>query len=189
MSEYLAFNNDPALAEMVRAQVAAHTKADEIIQGAYWENGKGCFIGCIAHSDSALTVRDLTGFPIALTRVAEGIFEGLPNDIAKGFPERIVSAPRIGANLDLVLWKFLHWCVSDTLEKYGTKEVKEGCNKAISMLSDRANGVVVPDAAADAARADDAAAYAAYSAAYAAYAARAARIEQADKLIELLKAA
>ena len=87
----IAFHNDPALAEMVRGQVAAHVAADEIVQGAYWENGKGCFIGCIAHSDSADTVEELTGFPIMLTRIAESIFEGLPAVKAKDFLPRAIN--------------------------------------------------------------------------------------------------
>ena len=78
MTEYLAFHNDPALAELVRGQVAAHAAADEIAQGVYWQNGKGCFIGCIAHSSDPARVEELTGFPVMLTKLAESIFEGLP---------------------------------------------------------------------------------------------------------------
>jgi hypothetical protein len=168
MMKYTAFNNDPALAEMVRAQVNAHTAADEIIQGRYWENGKGCFIGCIAHSDSVNSVQELTGFPIMLTRIAEGIFEGLPNEKAKDFPQAVINAPRIGADLSLVSWKFLHWLIDDVLREHGTDDVRASCAPALKIVSDKANGVEVPADAADAA---DAAADAAYAAARAAYAA------------------
>ena len=27
-----------------------HAEADEIVQGQYWENGKGCATGCLMHS-------------------------------------------------------------------------------------------------------------------------------------------
>lgn len=171
----IAFKNDPALYEMVRDQVAAHTAADEVIQGRYWENGKGCFIGCIAHSDSVYTVEDMTGFQIMLTRIAECIFEGLPNDVAKGFPKRIIDAPKVGADLSLVSWKFLHWLIDDVLKEYGDNAIRAACAPAIQIVSDKSQGVEVSSDAA------------AYVAAYTSDAAACAR--QADKLIELLKEA
>ena len=214
----IAFHNDPALAAMVRAQVDAHTAADEIVQGRYWENGKGCFIGCLAHSDSIDQVENLTGFLPMLTRIAENIFEGLDNATAKGFPQAVIAAPRVGADLSLVPWQFLHWCVADALRQYADPATQAACAPAVQVLADKVQGqpTVAADAAAYAARAADAAAEAAYAAAYAAaraaraadaaadaadaaadaaYAARAADAvyaaykRQADKLIELLAAA
>ena len=201
----LAFHNDPALAEMIRNQVQAHYDADEIVQGRYWENGKGCFIGCIAHGDSVATVEQLTGWPIMLTRIAENIFEGLPNDKAKDFLPRTMAAPKIGADLSLVSWKFLHWLVDDVLREYGTDDVRIACAPALEIVAAKARGDTVTRAAARAAAdAAAAAAYAAYAAADAAAAAAyaadaaadaaayaaadaAARERQADKLIELLE--
>ena len=197
----LAFNNDPAQAERLRAQVMAHEAADEIIQGTYWEGGKGCFIGCIAHSDDALTAASLLGGDLMLVRIAEGIFEGLSNADAKSFPARVLLAPRVGADLSRVPWQFLHWLVTDTLATYGTNEVRAGCAAAVKVLEDNATGLPVTADAADAAayaaaRVAADAAYAARAAAYAAdaaratdAAARAARTKQADKLVELLAAA
>ena len=139
----IAFHNDPALAEMVRSQVHAHAKADEIVQGKYWENGKGCFIGCIAHSDSVSTVEDLTGFPDMLTRIAEGIFEGLPNEKAKEFPVAILNAVRPGADLSLVSWKFLHWLIDDILKEHGNDAVRAACSPALQIVSDKSKGIEV----------------------------------------------
>lgn len=187
----LAFHNDPALAAMVRAQVDAHTAADEIVQGVYWENGKGCFIGCLAHSSSADKVQELTGFPPMLTRVAESIFEGLDNAAAKDFPQAVIAAPLVGADLSLVPWQFLHWCVTDALHQYADPATQAACAPAVQVLSDKARGVPVAADAADAAyAAARAAADAARAAARAAaYAADAICERQAAKLIELLAAA
>jgi len=202
----IAFHNDPALAEQVRAQVDAHTAADEIVQGKYWGHGKGCFIGCLAHSDDTAKVEALTGFPLMLTRIAESIFEGLDNATAKGFPQRVIAAPRVGADLSLVPWQFLHWCVGDALDRHADDATSTACAAALQVLADKAQGLSVPrdatadaadaaDAAADAADAARAAADAAADAAYAAYAADAADAadaaysRQADKLVELLAAA
>ena len=210
-----AFHNDPQLAVAVRDQVAAHTAADEIIQGKYWENGKGCFIGCIAHGSSPTVVEQMTGFPIMLTKIAESIFEGLPNDVAKGFPKRVIEAANVGADLSLVSWKFLHWLIDDVLTEFADNKTRAACSPALDIVAAKSRGEEISSDAADAA-ADAAAAYAARAAAYAAraaayaaraaaayaaraaayaaaYAARAAdaaaRIRQADKLVELLGAA
>lgn len=206
----IAFHNDTALAARVRAQIDAHTAADEIVQGRYWENGKGCFIGCIAHSDDTSAVEALTGFPIMLQRIAESIFEGLPNDVAKGFPQRVINAPKPGADISLVAWKFLHIVAKEALDTHGTEEVRAGCAAAVAVLADKAHGKPVSSAAARAAAyaanaaaraAARAAAYAAYAAGSAAadaadvaadaaaratYAADAARMKQADLLVKLL---
>src|SRR5215217_624108 len=147
----LALHNDAELAERGRGQVTAHTAHDEIVQGTYWENGKGCFIGCIGHDSSAETVQTLTGFPLMLTKIAENIFEGLPNDVAKGFPQRVMMAPAVGADLSLVAWKFLDWCVRDALDKFGTSETRAGCAAALAVLDDKAHGRTVGQDAADAA--------------------------------------
>lgn len=165
----LAFHDNPALAAMVRAQVDAHTAADEIVQGNYWENGKGCFIGCLAHSDSADKVQELTGFPIMLTRIAENIFEGLDNAAAKGFPQAVIAAPPVGADLSLVPWQFLHWCVTDALRQHADPATQAACAPAVQLLADKAQGLPVTAYAADAAyAAARAAAYAADAAADAA---------------------
>ena len=167
----LAFHNNPDLAAIIRAQVDAHTAADEIVQGRYWENGKGCFIGCLAHGADIGRVQELTGFPFMLTRIAENIFEWLDNETAKGFPQAVIAAPFVGADLSLVSWQFLHWCVSDALHQYADAATQAACAPAVQVLADKARGVpVTADGAARAANAAYATAYAAH-AAHAAYAA------------------
>lgn len=208
----LAFNNDQTQADRLRAQVLAHEAADEIVQGTYWQNGKGCFIGCITHSDDALEAASLLGGDLMLIRIAERIFENLPNADAKTFPARVLLAPRVGADLSLVPWQFLHWLVTDALT-LADKATREACQPAVEVLAAKAAGSTVAaraaraaayaaDATARAARAAAratraacaaraAAAYAAYAAAYAAAAdaADAADVRQAHKLVELLAAA
>ena len=189
----LAFNNDQAQADKLRAQVLAHEAADEIVQGTYWQNGKGCFIGCIAHSDDAPLAASLLGGDLMLVRIAERIFEGLPNAEAKAFPARVLLAPRVGADLSLVPWEFLHWVVTDALA-LADPATQAACQPAVQVLAAKAKGEpLAADAAAYAAAyaAADAAADAARAAADAARAAArtAAYARQADKLVELLGAA
>jgi hypothetical protein len=62
--------------DTLRAEVAAHIAADAVVQGRYWEDGKGCFIGCLAHSRDATVLGDRFGLPLPLVRICEGIFRG-----------------------------------------------------------------------------------------------------------------
>ena len=45
----LAWHGDAALKKSTVATMAAHRKADTLVQGIYWENGKGCAVGCLVH--------------------------------------------------------------------------------------------------------------------------------------------
>lgn len=44
-----AFHNDKKIKAKYLARVKAHIKAGEVIKGKYWENGKGCAVGCTIH--------------------------------------------------------------------------------------------------------------------------------------------
>ena len=209
-----AWLNDPELKARIVAQVQAHYDADEIVQGKYWEGGKGCAVGCILHDRDGGHSRfpGEFGIPGELARLVDSVFEGLSKAHAKELPLRFVTAIPVGADLSMVIPRFLVWLLMDPthgvirLAGYGAPAVQR-----VADLYGRAiNGGNVTreewDAAGDAAgaamdaRDAGAAAWAAARAASdaardawaaraagAAGAARAARAAQADKLIALLQ--
>jgi hypothetical protein len=222
----LAFHGQSELKTQVLALLAEHREADRLVKGHYWECGKGCAVGCtlesirrirgdaeIAHGDHS-AYEEYLGVPRALARLEDGLFENLPNGTAQGWPERFTSAIRPGADLSMVVPKFLHWLLSDP-EGGVQRAVKDrpkqkaAINAVAALYARWIEQGTKPSVTEwrEARRAADAAAayaaYAAYAAdAYAAYAAAAAadaadaaaarsceRIRQADKLIELLEAA
>jgi len=71
-----------------------HRKADEIVQGIYWEDGKGCAVGCLAHANESAheALEEQTGIPEWLIRLADTIFEGLEVGEYQKWPERFVTA-------------------------------------------------------------------------------------------------
>ena len=81
-----AFHSDPALKEQILTQLQAHYDADEIIKGVYWENGKGCAVGCTIHSRHHKNYETKLGIPEVLAYLEDNIFEWLPNDGAKEWP-------------------------------------------------------------------------------------------------------
>jgi hypothetical protein len=109
----IAYHNDPAEKAAILAQLQAHRDADELVKGKYWQNGKGCAVGCTIHGSDHMLYESLFGIPVMLARLEDRIFEGLPNDRAKEWPIQFMSAIRPGADLSLVGWKFLHWLMTD----------------------------------------------------------------------------
>ena len=71
-----------------------HRKADEIVQGLYWEDGKGCCVGCLAHvnENAHEELEKQTGVPIWLSKVADTLHEGMEEKDSKNWPERFIAA-------------------------------------------------------------------------------------------------
>lgn len=92
----------------LQAEVAHHVHADSIIQGHYWKGGKGCFIGCLSHSDDPTIAVERFGLTLPIMRIAENIFEGLPANEATAFFAAFPAAVgRDGKDLSRVHWQFL----------------------------------------------------------------------------------
>ena len=71
-----------------------HRKADEIIKGLYWKDGKGCCVGCLAHANDEAheALEKQTGIPEWLSWLADSLFEGLDDGEYQTFPERFITA-------------------------------------------------------------------------------------------------
>ncbi len=96
--------------DQLRRVVAEHIAADAVVQGDYWDRNeeRGCFIGCLAHSNDPSVPERTYGLPVMVQRIAEGIFEALPPDEARQFfaalPEAVACD---GKDLSRVGWQFL----------------------------------------------------------------------------------
>ena len=165
-----AFYNDPKIKEKYVKRVKEHQKLDEIIQGDYWENGKGCAVGCTIHGDSHQAYEDELNISISIARLEDGIFEGLPAKEARLFPLRFIEAISEGADLSLVIYKFNHWLLID--EKYGvinhakTEGTKNSIIAVSELFNDKINGTEINKEQWLAASASFAASASDYAAAY-----------------------
>ncbi len=183
-----AFHGDNEVKKKYLDRVTAHRKADEIVKGQYWEDGKGCGIGCTIHSGDHAEYEPLLGIPEWLAHLEDRIFEGLPNDRAKFWPEQFLEAIPIGVELDKVKGPFLIFVLQSTLgtldhDKY--PNILQSINSVIDLyiigeateedFREAANAASAYASSAAAAAAYSRAFSAAYAAAsYAAYAASAA---------------
>lgn len=174
----LSFHNDKSIKEKYIKRLEAHYAADEIIQGIYWENGRGCAVGCTIHSSDHFSYEKELGIPIILARLEDKIFENLPIMIAKEWPLRFLNAIPVGKDLSKIWPKFAIWLLIDN--KYGLinftknkdliKNIAELYKKSLTEKVSVEKWHTIANQTADAVStaADDAATMAAYAAAYAA---------------------
>jgi len=116
----VAYLGDPDLKARVLAGLEAHRAADEIVQGVYWENGRGCAVGCVLHdlnprrpASDHTRFEDELGIPEQLAWLIDGIFEALPAEHAKDWPLRVMAAIPVGADLSGVWDRFASWMLHD----------------------------------------------------------------------------
>lgn len=162
-----AFNDDTNIKEKYMSRLKAHALADEIVKGIYWENGKGCAVGCTIHSSNHKAYETELGVPQWLARVEDRIFEGLPNDRAKLWPIEFLNAVNVGSDLEKIKAPFMIYILESVIDKFDHKkfpEVLSSVNKVIELYKN--NGTTEEFMSARAAAA--AAAYAAAAVAYAA---------------------
>ncbi len=97
------------------AQLRAHAEADEIVQGQYWRDGKGCAVGCLTHDPTGGHDRfpDLFGVPTPLAYLVDRLFEMQTPADAQRWPLRIMSAIPAGTDLSQVVDRWLLWMLRD----------------------------------------------------------------------------
>src|ERR1700712_6064339 len=110
----LAFHSDPAIKAYYLARVVGDGEADEITKGQYWDEGKGCSVGCTVPGGAHEAFERELGVPRMLAWLEDVIFEGLPNRLAKTWPERFLSSIAPGRDLSPVGWRFLHWLLTES---------------------------------------------------------------------------
>ncbi len=96
--------------DQLRRVVAEHIAADAVVQGNYWspDRERGCWIGCLAHSNDPSVPERTYGLPVMVQRIAESIFEDLPAEDARAFFAALPGAVACdGKDLTRVGWQFL----------------------------------------------------------------------------------
>ncbi len=109
-----AFHGVDSIKEKYLNRVSKHREADQLLQNyGYWADGKGCAVGCTLHSENHLDYETELGIPVALAYLEDRLFERLPVAQARLWPERFLTAPKVGADLTLVPHQFAIWLLTD----------------------------------------------------------------------------
>ena len=141
-TQLLAFHGDPVIKQKYVRRVQAHRKADELIKGKYWENGKGCAVGCTIHGSDHAAYEYKLGIPRILARLEDSIFEFLPNGKAQQWPEQFLDSIRVGADLSLVWPKFAVWLLTDAKNGVLQFAKNERSRNAIQAVADAYTKVI-----------------------------------------------
>lgn len=205
MTTLIAYHNDISIKSGILAELEIHRKADALDQGyGYWNDGKGCAVGCTIKSGNHIEYESRFGIPVAIARLEDEIFEGLPVELARAWPERLMSAIRPGQDLSRVHWRLLHWLLTTPEINPGIDHplIRDAVKQCADLMADLEEGKAVSKSAARSAESAESAAWSAMSAAMsaesAAWSARsaadsaawsAAWVKIADKLIDLIEAA
>lgn len=106
-----AFHGDQKIKDLYLNRVLEHRKLDEITKGVYFQDGlpgkrRMCAVGCTIHSSNHNAYEEELGIPDWLARVEDVIFEGLPSERSKIWPEQFLSAVNVGSDLEKVRTPF-----------------------------------------------------------------------------------
>jgi hypothetical protein len=140
MKTLTAFHGKASVKKKYLTRVAAHEKADEIIQGTYWENGKGCAVGCTIEGSDHMKYEKELGIPVAIAYLEDQLFELMKNGDAKEFPRKFLEAIKPGADLKMVIPKFMVYILNDALDNYkGFEDCKTAVKNVANLWEDVVN--------------------------------------------------
>ena len=110
----IAYHGDKKVKSKYVRRVRAHAKADQLVQGyGYWEDGKGCAVGCTIHGSEHSAYETELGIPRAIARIEDRLFECLPTKRARRWPSQFLAAIPVGADLSMVVPRFLVFILTD----------------------------------------------------------------------------
>ena len=100
MQELKAFHNEKSIKLKYVKRMSDHIKADELIHGEGWKDGKGCAVGCTLNRYDHACYQNELGLPEWLARLEDSLFENMSIEKSKTFPLLMLQAIPIGVNLD-----------------------------------------------------------------------------------------
>ncbi len=109
----IAFHGSPAIKAQLLEELREHAAHDRIVKGQYWENGKGCAVGCTIQGDDHSLYESRLGIPKQIAHLEDVLFEALPNEDAMRFPIEFIEAIPVGADLSLVVSNLMYDLLTD----------------------------------------------------------------------------
>jgi hypothetical protein len=149
-----AYKGLPGLKLHYLRKAEFHEWTDAFEKGLYWDDAerRGCAVGCWSqdpyggHAELAKAM----GVPEELLRLADGLFEALPEGEFQKWPRRFAAAIPTGADLGSVWALLLQWLLFDPawgLAALGRRHGREPVFDAVETYFDwHAEGLAVPSA-------------------------------------------
>ena len=129
-----AFHNSQEEKDTILKQLQQHYDQDEIIKGIYWEDGKGCAVGCLLHSSDHSLFPSKMGWPVWFGKLIDTLFERMNNESAKQFPIKITKAIPPGfSNWDSTYHKICAFMLEDVCKNIDHLTVKKAIADIIQL--------------------------------------------------------
>lgn len=142
-----AFENTTMTKDELLTELKWHQSQDNFIKGSYWEDGKGCAVGCSLESLKRKKSLDISiedhfsyekhfGIPAWLAKVEDKIFEGVSLQRSKTWPVEFIEAINTSADLNKIKAPFLIFVLKSTLDKFDHDKysnVKKSIDTVISL--------------------------------------------------------
>jgi len=151
MSNLIAYHGDPAIKAKYLTRVREHARLDHLVQGIGWHEGRGCAVGCTLESYNHSRYPIELGIPEWLAHLEDQIFEELPWEAARTWPERFLVAIPVGADLAPVQWQQAIWrhtrqldALKDNAKPYAT-EVRDAIRLVVDYCRARLDGTATEE--------------------------------------------
>lgn len=132
-----SWNSNPKLKEKYVNIMKQHQEADTLIKGKYWEDGKGCAVGCMWKGEHHDKFPTELGILEDFAHLEDSLFERLDNGKAKSFPVKFLSAIPVGLDEKqqrIIKAKFLLYVLTNLPDDYKKHpDIKECVDEAIDI--------------------------------------------------------
>lgn len=91
-----AFHGSDAIKQKYVNRVKAHQVLDQIIHGTYWEDGRGCAVGCTIHSSDHNAYETELGIPAWMGYLEDTLFENMSHSKSLDWPRKFLEAIPVG---------------------------------------------------------------------------------------------
>lgn len=107
----IAWYGEQKLKDAALARLREHRRLDHLAQGVYFQDGRGCHLGCLTHTDSGAheATERMFGLPQRVAYWLESVFEGLPSDRCAWWVITSTEAIPVGADLSLCHHELAAW--------------------------------------------------------------------------------
>lgn len=130
-----SFFNDQKIKDKYVKRMAAHRQADELIRGVGFQEGKGCFIGCILNNYDHSQFENELNIPEWVGRVFDVLYEGMSIDRYIEFTTVLEDIP-LGSDLNKIKRPFMIFILESLFDQFDNEkfpEVTQAIKKVIDL--------------------------------------------------------
>lgn len=144
----IAFHGQPGIKSKYVKRIKLHRKQDDLRRGFYWNNGRGCAVGCTIEEQYEVhrKFEKALGIPEPLVYLEDTLFECMTWEKALDFPVNFLQSIKVGADLSNVLDQLVLYLLSDEtcgLYNIASKAARGNIMHLASLINRKIKGVTL----------------------------------------------